>query len=166
MANASFTGLEGGEVTRLVSVTPTVQTTPAYAAGDLMGGKQTIAAAALSDYGTGRIMSVTLTSTTAFVTDAHIIFFTEDPTSTTFTENGAIAIDAADAAKVCGVVLLDQSAIGVDLGTPDVLHIGDLNIPYEITEAGNGLYACIRMGGAHTPGSTSGITMRYGLSLV
>lgn len=165
MANAFLTGFEGGEITRLVTVTPTVQAA-AYATGDLIGGKQTIAGAALADYGTGRIKSVTLISSTAFTVDLHVIFFTADPSGTTFTENGAINIVAADAAKVCGSVLLDQSAIGVDLGTPDVLHLGGLDIPYEITEAGSSLYACMRIGGAHTPGSTTGITMRYGLSLV
>lgn len=165
MPNASYTGQESGEFTRLISVTPAVQNA-AYAQNDLIGGKMTIANAALSDYGTGRITSVTLCSKIAITVDVRVIFFTSDPSNTTFTENGALAIDAADAAAVCGFVFLDQSVVGLDLGTPDVMHLGDLNIPYEITEAGSSLYACMKIDGAHTPGTTSDITMRFGLSLV
>lgn len=165
MPNAIYTGQEGGEFTRLVSVTPAVQAA-AYAQNDLFGGKMTIPGAALADYGTGRIRSITLCSKIAFTADVRVIFFSEDPSNTTFTENGALAISADDVAKVIGWTLLDASAIGIDLGTPDALHIGDLEIPYEITEAGTSLYACMKIDGAHTPGTTSDITMRFGLSLV
>ncbi len=139
---------------RVVSVTPTVEA-GAYAAGDVIGGKMTFANAVRTSNGaaggTGLIQSITV-ATKATTTSAQIdvLLFNADPSASTFTENGAIAVNATDMANLIGVVHVTD---WTSCGTPSVGFGGSLAIPFSL--AGTSLYAVMVTRGAITPASTS-----------
>lgn len=148
-----------GGFTVVCDVTPAVEATPDYSTGDVMGGKMTIANAARVSGGSGLIQTVTLASKVDLTVDVDVIFFDANPSTTTFTENAAVAIDVADAAKVIGVVTL---ATRVDLGTPVVAHEGGLMIPFDCA-SGKDLYAVAVARGTINLGTTSDLTFRFGI---
>ncbi len=149
-----------GGLTTVISVTPAVQAA-AYATGDVIGGKMTLTNALLSVGGSGILQSVQVCSKSDLTVDLDLIIFSADPSTTTFTENGAVAIDVADVSKVLGRISL---ATRVDLGTPVVAYANNLALPV-IGDAANltrNLYACLVARGAYTPASTSDVTVRFG----
>ena len=91
--------------------------------------------------------------------DIDVVVFSSDPSGTTFTENGAVAIATADVAKVLAAVTVTTKK---DLGTPVVASIGNLNIPVYAATDTRDLYACMVVRGAYTPATTSDVTVRFG----
>lgn len=148
-----------GGLTTVLDVTPTVEAA-AYATGDVIGGKMTIPNAMRRDGGSGILQSVHLCSRSDLTVDADLIIFSEDPTGTTFTENGAVAIAAADVGKVLGVIPITTRK---DLGTPVVACATNLALPVKSAAASRSLFACLVMRGAYTPGTTTDLTVRFGL---
>lgn len=91
---------------RRVTITPTVDTS-AYAAGDLVGGKLTFGDALFGIEGASGLLQ------TAQLTDAgqqdaalDLLLFEADPASTSFTDNAAFGVDAADRTKICARITL------------------------------------------------------------
>ena len=133
----------------------------AYATGDVIGGKMTIPNAVLMDGGSGILQSIIACSKADLTVDMDVIIFSADPSGTTFTENGAIAVATADVAKVLGVVTLTTRS---DLGTPVVAALRNIGMPVESASTSRSLFACAVMRGAFTPGTTSDLTFRFGIS--
>lgn len=148
-----------GGLTKIVDVTPTVEA-GAYASGDVMGGKMTLSNAVTMDGGTGILQSIMVCSKADLTVDLDVIIFSDDPTGTTFTENAAVAIATADAAKVLGVIPI---ATRKDLGTPVVAYALGIALPVAAGSTSRSLYACCVARGAHTPGTTTDITFRFGI---
>lgn len=142
------------------SVTPAVEATPDYSTGDVMGGKMTIANAARLSGGSGKLESIVMASKVDMTVDIDVVIFDSDPSATTFTENSAVALDAADAAKVIGVVTISTRH---DLGTPVIASVRGLGIPFDCA-AGTSLYAVCVARGTINLGSTSDLTFRFGIT--
>lgn len=151
-----------GRMTQSVSVTPTVEATPDYADGDVIGGKMTIAAAARSAGGSGAVVwgqVYSLVDIGASI-PIRVVLFNSDPSNSTFTENAALSVHADDLSKIVGVLNLDQR---LDLGTPVILHTAQpVNIPF-VLASGTSLYGVAVAGGAINLASAADLTFVFGI---
>lgn len=105
-----------GQPTIEVSATPTISTSPAYAANDCLGSLMTflnVVPAGSSSFTVTKAMLRDADGTSAPI---DLIFFWANPTSSTFTDNAACTINAADATKVAGAMhLTDCTAAGTSV---------------------------------------------------
>ena len=90
----------------IVRNTPAVQATPDYSTGDLIGGKQELINAVEESGAAGIIRGITVADAANQKIQIDAIFFNADPSNTTFTENGALAVNAADLDKIIGAVVV------------------------------------------------------------
>lgn len=148
-----------GIQTKVVDVQLTVQAA-AYATGDVIGGKITIPNAMARDGGAGLLQSVVLCSKADLTVNMDLVIFSADPANTTFTENGAVDIATTDVAKVLGALSLTTR---VDLGTPVVAALNNLNMPVQAAAASRSLFACLVARGAYTPAATADVILRFGI---
>jgi hypothetical protein len=146
----------------LLSVTPTVSTTPAYSAGDAVGGKQSLVGA-LPFLGTAaRLQQVFLMDKGNQKAAMDLLFFDQDPTAATITDNAAFAgstavaniiarvpIAAADYVTVAGVAYATKSGLNVELASA----------------ADTTLYVAAVTSGTPTYVSTSDLVFKYTLQL-
>lgn len=144
----------------IITKTPTVQATPDYAAGDVLGGLMTLENVVefIGDTGVLEYAAAHVAIDASSV-PVGILLFSANPSSSTITENDAFALHANDRDKLIGAIDLDQV---VDLGTPVVLHSSNLGIPFK-PRLGTDLYAVAVAGGALNLGSTSDITFVFGI---
>lgn len=161
MPSTSYAGQVGG-YTKIISVTPTVEATPDYADEDVLGGKQSITDAARLAAGSGVVNFLSVSSKVDITVGIRVTFFKSDPSSTTFTENSTLALDAADYDKVLGHVDI-AAADWADLGTPNIATKTNINIPFNLPASVTTLYAVATAQGAINLGSTSDLTFNYGI---
>lgn len=90
----------------IVRNTPTVQATPDYSTGDLIGGKQELLNAVEESGAAGIIRGVSIADAANAKIQIDAIFFNADPSNTTITENSALAVAAADLDKIIGAVVV------------------------------------------------------------
>jgi hypothetical protein len=142
--------------------TAPVVSTSAYAAGDVIGSKISFADAARVAAGNGLVESILLhcKSNQTFAFD--VLFFSADPAASTFTDNAALAVAAADFDKICGKVSF-VSGDWASLGTPSVADKHKLQLPFKLT-SGKTLYAVIVSRGTPTLASTSDLKLTLGVS--
>lgn len=148
-----------GGFTVVRDVTPTVEATPDYSTGDVMGGLMTISNAARASGGSGIVNSIVLASKVDLTVDVDVVLFDANPSGTTFTENAAVAIATTDAAKVIGIVTLSTRH---DLGTPVVASGRGLGVPFDAAD-GKDIYAVCIARGTINLGTTSDLTFRFGI---
>lgn len=98
-----------GGVTKFLLATGTDNDTSIYASGDLIGGKLTIANAARVAAGSGVIKQVRIIDKAKQNAAMDILFFYQDPSGTTFTDNAAFDLDDADIHKCFGIVKIAAS---------------------------------------------------------
>ena len=146
-------------VMKVISVSPAVEATPDYSSDDVMGGLQTLAAASRSPAMGGILMGVSVSSKVALAVPLRIILFKSNPSATTFTENSALSLNAADYNKVLGYIDV-QTSNQADLGTPDIATTTNINIPF-ILDGTTNLYAVCLARGTLNLGSTSDLTFNY-----
>jgi hypothetical protein len=148
---------------RTISVPLTCEAA-AYADGDLIGGKITIPFAVLHPGAGGIIRRVVLACKSSQTTALDIVFFNGDPSSTTFTENGAIAIATADVAKIVGGFNVAATTGWIDVGTPSFAQspANGIAFPFYIPN-GTSLYAAIISRGAPTFAATTDLTLNLGI---
>ena len=131
----------------------TVETTPDYSSGDLVGGLLTISS---DPYSGGLIQAVVITDLAKQNIAKDVVFFDTNPANTTFTENAALDIDDADLVDVIGVVpVLDWFSFN-DNSVGQALNLA---IPFVNTP----LYAAIVERGTANYASTSDLTIRIGI---
>ena len=150
-----------GALTKIITIQPTVEATPDYSAGDLVGGKLTLAGAARVLGGTGTIINLGILSKVDIAVATRVILFKSNPSATTFTENGALSIDAADVDKIFWSIEI-AAADFADMGTPEVASKA-VNIPFQCLEGSADLYACMQTDGTINLGSTSDLTFTFGI---
>lgn len=100
---------------QIVTVSPTLSLT-AYAAGDLMGDKNTLTNF-LPGSESGTLRGVVVIDAAKQNAALDVVFFSADPAGTTFTDNGAFAPVAADVANAIGhvsIVAGDYSAFSAN----------------------------------------------------
>lgn len=97
---SSLIPVQGNRIILIRNV-PTVEATPDYASGDLIGGKQELLNAVEREGMGGIIRGVTLRNAElAAGANVDALFFNADPSGTTFTENSALAPADADLQKL------------------------------------------------------------------
>lgn len=140
-----------------VQAAPTV-TAGAYTADDVFGVKMTLANAARVSGGGGIITSVALfdEGPNGEADSIDVFIFRDDPSSSTFSDNAALAIVDADGPKIVACVQLDQI---YDTGDGKFLLANGLNIPYVC--AATSLYAVAVHRGTWAPDATDGVTFTF-----
>lgn len=117
IASPALAQTQGVTTTYVRTVTPVINTS-AYAAGDCVGGLQTIAnAVRTGGPGSGLIENFTVLDATGANAAIDIVFFSANPTNSTFTNNAACAVNAADLGKIVGYMSATQCR---NVGTPGV----------------------------------------------
>jgi len=154
-ASEAFLGFTGVKIVTIATAL-TVQAA-AYAANDVIGGKITIANATRIAAGSGTIRSIVLNCKSTQTTAFDIIFFNADPAATTFTENGSIAVNAADFDKIFDGVVFAATTPWINVGTPSFAH-ASVALPFKLA-AGTTIWACIISRGAPTFASTTDLTL-------
>ena len=156
------TGNLGG-YTATAAPTITVSTSPAYSAGDLVGGKLTLASILRTSGGTGLLQSLLLRDTSNQKAALELIIFDSDPSSTTFTDNAALSINAADVSKIIRRISIAASDY-VTIGSIAVADVGPVS---KVLKAASGvdLYACLVAATGSTPtyASTSALSLTIGV---
>lgn len=143
----------------VVSATPTLAVAGAYASGDVVGTLITFTQAS-TDRDTGIIQSIVLCDLAKQNIAADIIFFSANPSATTFTDNSVLDIADADLPKVVGHVSLLASDY-CSLNDNSFATKANCGLVFKLTTT-NTLYAVIVTRGA--PTYTSGdITLEVGI---
>lgn len=128
----------------------------AYASGDLIGGKISWEQRA-PDQG-GRLLRLTCKSLTSVGVASTMYLFDANPSNTTFTENGALALNSADRTKLIGAVAI-ASGDWLNYSAAAGLYVADkaIDIPYWLRNGERTIYGALVIGGVHTPGSIADI---------
>lgn len=140
-----------GSLQTFLTATPAV-TAGAYTTGQVVGGLVSLASAARVT--SGIIQSVLVTVKTALTAPYDILFFSTNPSNSTFTDNQNLAVNVADLQKLAGVAHCTDV---VSLGTPQALQAANLALPFTLSAADLILYAVIVIRGGQTFASTSAI---------
>lgn len=146
----------------LIRKTPTVQATPDYSDGDVIGGKMTLSNVVEFVGDTGAIRSAMVYSAVDIGASIpiRVFLFNADPVNSTITENSAFVLHVDDLLKLVGVVDLSTRA---DLGTPVTLSAaGTLELPFDCGP-GKDLYAVAVAGGTINLGATTDLTFVFGI---
>lgn len=132
----------------------------AYATGDLIGTKITLAEAT-QEARTGVIMSVVLVDQAKQNAAVDVIFFGADPSATTFTDNGALDMADADALNICG---------GVKIAATDYFDFADNSFANPAAKAivfklalGQTLFAALVSRGSPTYVAASDLQLSVGI---
>ncbi len=126
--------------TKTVKVTPVVSASPDYAIADVLGAKMTFSDVAARPNAGMVLHSITMTCDVDIPAgvEVDVLIFDTDPTNSTFTDNGALAVNVADLHFLVGVA---QLTTRIDLGTPACLVGTGLNIAFETTDASGDVFA-------------------------
>lgn len=143
--------------------TPTVDTS-AYADGDLIGTKLTFSNIFANIVEHGLLRQVQLLDKVKQGETINLVLFSEDPDSTTFTDNAAFAVHADDLDKVCAVIpLTTHQAFSVN----GVSYADNLQIPVRATltdttdrDERRTLYGALVSGGTPNYSTASDLTVR------
>lgn len=122
--------------------------TDAYTAGDLVGGKLTLADVFLVGPKEPYLLSITVQDLTKQNAALDFVFFDSDPTGTTFTNNAAFDVADADLPKILGYVSLTDYSSFNDNSVGSVNSIG-----LAVKPTGTALYAAIVARGTPTYGA-------------
>lgn len=145
--------------TTTIAVTPTVSASPAYTAGDSIGGKISLASAVRAAGLGGTINSITVTDKGKQSAPIDVVFFNADPTNSTFTDNGALTIHDTDLLTIVAVVpIVSWSAFADN----SVGYANGLGIAFKIA-TGTTLYACLVNRGTPTYTATTDIQVTVGI---
>ena len=137
-------------------VTPVVSAA-AYAAGNVVGTLLTFTGIARDAATGGLIQSVTAAFASGVVPSLDVIFFSASPTNSTFTNNAALAINAADRGLVEGVAHLSDSTL-LGASAPSLVQAQNLALAFAGLTAGT-LYAVVVARSAVTLTSTSDLVL-------
>lgn len=150
---------QGGSLT--ISVTPTVSTSPAYTAGDSIGGKFTLTSAARTSSGQCKLASLMVYDKSGQFPAMDIILFNADPSAATITDNAAFAI-STDNAKVIGVASVSNADFFSTSGVEGVAQVPISRLGQVLRASGSAnLYAAVLARTTPTFASTSDLTFRF-----
>lgn len=150
-----------GGHSEVVVTTPTIDTTPDYSAGDLVGDKLTINGIGRIASGSGVIVNVFLTSDVDTTATFDVLFFFDDPTGTTFTDNSALSLAVADLHFLIGAVSLDTI---VDMGTPVMIKPSvPVSLPFTCDPGTDDIYAAIIARGTYNAAGSADLNLVVGV---
>lgn len=136
--------------------TPTTSSSPAYSAGDVLGGLLTFTNFARISGLAAYLQNLTVVSAGGQTAPMYLFFFNANPSASTFTDNAAISVNSADIGKIVGYAVVNT---WLSAGTATVGFVS--NLAQNITLAsGTSLYAVAVTQGQPTLASTSDLTFR------
>lgn len=143
--------------TYITEFTPVIDTA-AYASGDLIGGKNSLLNTVRPGILSGIISTIEIVDADSDAADIEIVFFTSDPSNTTFTDNAAFAPTDADAKKIiCRQTLDDYSLYSVNA----VGNLYNINCPFKLTSnSADTLYVALVSKGTPDYATTSDLFVR------
>lgn len=133
---------------------PAVSASPAYASGDVIGTKMTFAGMAREAGGSGLIQMVSVFSKSAQTFACELWLFHTDPAASTFTDNAAFVLNAADFDKVTAVVPISTWYAA---GGPSFAEAAQLAMPYKLADDSTAMFGALVARATPTLGSTSDI---------
>lgn len=140
---------------RKVTITPTIDTS-AYAADDLVGGKLIFQDALFGTRGaSGLLQTAQLTDAAQQDATLELLLFDADPTATTFTDNAAFTLAAADIPKLCARVSFSDY---LQVGGISVARVENLAAP-ALTIDGGTLHGALISKGTPTYSSAGNLTL-------
>jgi hypothetical protein len=160
-AGESHIGSVGGHTTQ-IAPTVTVSTSPAYSAGDCVGGKLTLSSIMRTGGpGTALLQSLFLMDTSNQKAALELLIFNANPSASTFTDNSAISLHANDIGKIIRRISIAAS----DYVTIDSKAFVDLSPGARVLKAASGvdLYAALVAVGTPTYAATTALTLRLGV---
>lgn len=155
-AGENHVGEVGGKTDSVSPAAPTITASSAYASGQVIGTKMTLANLARVSGKSGVIQTVSLFCKSAQTAAVDVLIFNADPSSTTFTDKTALALAAADYDKLIGVAHVTD---WTSLGTPSLGQAAGVGLAFKL---GSGLtdgYAVLVSRGTPTFASTSDIKL-------
>lgn len=135
----------------------------AYISGDVLGGKIALTGIGYNQPVILRNAVLRCAVSTSIAWD--LFLFKSDPSGSTFTENGAIAVVAADLAKIASVI--NFATTDLRLGAAASMGVWtkpDLFVPIRPVTAG-ALWASIVPRGGITPGAVDAVSLDLGFEL-
>jgi hypothetical protein len=155
-----------------VQVAQTVTASSAYAAGNAIGGLQTIAGAArvsgsLGAAGTGGILTgLMMNSKSLQTTQVDVFLFDANPSGSTCTDKTAFSLATADFDKVIGVVTIPGTAAngaGWYAGTVGSTGVATYYpVTYDLASA-TSIFACAVTRGTPTYTATTDVSFKYNI---
>lgn len=142
--------------TNFLLVSPTV-TAGAYATGQDVGGKQTLTGLTCSETNTGIIVSAEIIDLAKNGVAYDLVFFSTNPSSTTFTDNVALTVNDADMSKIVGIVSY-ATTDAVAFADNGISYKGSLAIP--LMSSGQVLYMAVVIRGTATFAATTDVKVR------
>lgn len=147
-----------------IEITPVVSTSPAYTAGDAIGGKQTLTSATRSSSGSAILRSLLIYDLSNQKADISFVLFNADPSTATITDNTALNL-STDRSKVIG-----QFAIGasdwISINSEAICQVPASKLGQLLTASGSAnLYAALMavgISGVPTYSSTSALRLVWG----
>lgn len=147
---------------KTVAVTPVVSATPDYSDGDNIGGLMTVAAIVSADGAGGMLSHVLAVSKAAISVAIDLLIFNANPTGSTFTDNEAAVVAAADLPKLIGKTTLAGDG-WVSLSGAQILQTLAPQVPISGNAADDIFVAMIARGTVNL-GSTSDLSFRFSAS--
>jgi len=153
------------------SATPAIDATPDYSAGDLIGdkiefpgvGRASDQKAANQNTG-GYITSCRITDLADAAVQLDVIFWNEDPSGTTFTDNAAFDVDDADWDKEIDTIELTRANSKADNGVIS-MGAGVVLPAFVVAAAGTSLWGAIISRGAPNYASTADLNLKVGIDI-
>jgi hypothetical protein len=149
-AGENHLGAVGGH-TVVVAQAVAGSTTP-YTSGDCVGGLLTFAGFGRLTGGTGLVQMASVMSKSAQTVTLDLVLFHTNPAASTFADNAALSVNAADWDKVLGVVHLTD---WTSLGTPSFAEATALAMAYKVAAGQTDIYGQLVTRGAFTLASTA-----------
>lgn len=143
----------GGNLIRSAPAATPATSTTAYASGDVLGASMRLVNAMRIAAGSGFLQDLTATLKSVQTAPLDAFLFRADPTASTFTDNAAFAVAAADLDKVIGVVSLTKVT---SLGNGCIYEANQIGRSMKL-DAGRDLWVVFVWRGAPTLSSTSDI---------
>ncbi len=157
-AGEAHIGSVGGN-TSLISPTVTVSTTPAYTAGDVVGGILTLTNAMRTSGGTGILESIFINDASNQKAALDIYIFDSNPAAGTYTDNAAVVF-STDLTKLIARIPV-AAADYVTNNSQATAHEKAIGAIMKASGSAN-LFAVIVTSGTPTYAATTAITIRFG----
>jgi len=137
-----------------------------YAVGDVIDSLKTINNAVLDDSGASFLEHLTIIDKEGFSPELQIIFFSENPTASTISQNNPLNIAAADYDKILGVMTI-PGVNYIDLkpaSAASAITHSDLNLVIQSTVESRVVYFCVVTQEVVTYTNADSLVVKAGIS--
>lgn len=142
----------------VVTPTITVSTTPAYSAGDSIGGKITLANAVRISGGITLLQSIAILDRANQKPTGTILLFNADPSAATITDNAAFVFSTDDLKVVAAIPVITADYVTINSKAVAMLR----NLGAEVKAAATTLYAAFVVTSTPTFAATTDLQLAFG----